>query len=298
MPVNSPERAPPHTFINPAEKRTHRSRAFANLARKVPGVAGGDQGKRHMLCRVGRTFVVVACVSAAAIKFAVAADLPYVKSPPPIDVPAGWAGFYLGGQVGYGMDSVRWRNLGASTFFSPLNSVTSDRGSGVIGGGQLGYNFQYNRFVFGIEGSASAADFDRSFVSPYFPATDVWSSKLTWLTTVTGRVGYGFDTWLPYIKGGFAAGNVETSIRDNALGVIAQGSAVHSGWTVGGGIEVKLTRQLSLGLEFMHTDLGRSNDINGPQTVTGPAVPPTAESYAVGLRSNSIMARFNYLFGQ
>jgi outer membrane immunogenic protein len=178
--------------------------------------------------------------------------------------------------------------------------VTRDRGSGVIGGGQLGYNFQYNRFVFGIEGSALAADFDRSFASPYFPATDVWSSKLTWLTTVTGRVGYGFDTWLPYLKGGFAAGNVDTSIRDNALGVISQGSAVHSGWTVGGGVEVKLTRQLSLGLEFMHTDLGRRNDINGPQTVIGigAAVAGTAETYGVGLRSNSIMARFNYLFGQ
>ena len=166
----------------------------------------------------------------------------------------------------------------------------------MIGGGQLGYNFQYNRLVFGIEASGSAADFDRSFASPFFPATDVWSSKLTWLTTVTGRVGYGFDTWLPYIKGGFAAGNVETSIRDNAFGVLAQGSAVHTGWTVGGGIEVKLTRRISLGLEFMHTDLGRGNDING--SVAAGFVPVTPENYGVGLRSDSITARFNYLFGQ
>ncbi|HET9244393.1 MAG TPA: hypothetical protein VFO15_01195, partial [Xanthobacteraceae bacterium] len=121
-------------------------------------------------------------MSVAAIEFAAAADMPYVQSPVPAYVPPSWAGFYLGGQVGYGTDSVRWRNLGASAFFSPLNSVTRDRGSGVIGGGQLGYNFQYNRLVFGIEGSVSAADFDRSFASPYFPATDVWSSKLTWLT--------------------------------------------------------------------------------------------------------------------
>ena len=279
-------------FINPADKRPHGSRAFANVAGKLPDMFRSDQKERHMLFRLGRAFVVC-CASAAAIKYAAAADLPYLKSPAPVEVPSGWAGFYLGGQVGYGADSVRWRNLGASTFFSPLNSLTRDRGSGVIGGGQLGYNFQYNRLVFGVEGSVSAADFDRSFTSPYFPATDVWSSKLTWLSTVTGRVGYGFDTWLPYIKGGFAAGNVETSIRDNALGVISQGSAVYSGWTVGGGVEVKLTRQLSLGLEFMHTDLGRSNDINGPQVVPG-----APESYGVGLRSDSIMARFNYLFGQ
>ncbi len=120
----------------------------------------GRPGRGHMLFRVGRTFAVVACVSVVAIEFAAAADIPYVTSPAPAALPASWAGFYLGGQVGYGADSVRWRNLGASAFFSPLNSVTRDRGSGVIGGGQLGYNFQYNRLVFGIEGSASAADFD------------------------------------------------------------------------------------------------------------------------------------------
>jgi hypothetical protein len=43
----------------------------------------------------------------------------------------------------------------------------------------------------------------------------------------------------------------------------------------------------------MHTDLGKSTDINGQQAAPGPA-----ESYGVGLRSNSLMARFNYLFGR
>ena len=134
---------------------------------------------------------------------AAAADIPYpVKAPAVVDVPPSWAGFYLGSQVGYGMDSVGWRNLNSSALFSPLNSLTRDRGGGVIGGSQVGYNFQFNRIVFGLEGSISAADFDRSFASPYFPATDVWSSKITWLSTVTGRIGYGFDSWLPYIKGG------------------------------------------------------------------------------------------------
>ena len=46
-----------------------------------------------MLFRVGRTLAVVACASAAAIEFALAADIPYVRSPPPVDVPASWAGF-------------------------------------------------------------------------------------------------------------------------------------------------------------------------------------------------------------
>jgi len=249
-----------------------------------------------MLCRVGWRLIVAGSAVLGAARLAGAADIPYpVKSPPaPVVVPDTWAGFYLGGQIGYGGDDVRWRNLGASSFFSPLNSLTHDRGGGVIGGGQVGYNVQFNRLVFGVEGSFSGAGFDRSFASPYFPATDVWSSKLTWLGTVTGRVGYAFDNWLPYIKGGFAAGNVETTIQNNALGVMSQGSAVHHGWTLGAGVDFKVTRQVTLGLEFMHTDLGRRNDING---VPAGAPAGAAETYGVGVRSNSIMARFNYLFG-
>ncbi|HEY1364418.1 MAG TPA: outer membrane beta-barrel protein [Xanthobacteraceae bacterium] len=248
--------------------------------------------------RTGRSAALALCASLASAGIAAAADIPYpVKAAPPppaLQLPAGWAGFYVGGQVGYGSDSVHWRNLGASAFFSPLDALTIDRGSGVIGGGQAGYNLQFGRVVLGIEGSLSAADFDRSFASPWFPATDVWSSKLTWLGTVTGRLGYGFDAWMPYLKAGLAAGNVDTSIANTAAGALAQGSAVHYGWTAGGGVEVKLAPRFSLGLEFMHTDLGRNTDING---AAAGAATGTVESYAVGVRSNSIMARFNYLFG-
>ena len=249
-----------------------------------------------MLFRVARCVLLSPCVSFAAIGLAAAADLPYpVKAPPPAPVlvapPDSWAGFYLGGQVGYGEDAVRWHNLGGSAAFSPLDSVTRDRGNGVIGGGQLGYNFQVNRLVFGVEGSVSAANFDRSFASPYFPATDTWSSKLTWLGTVTGRVGYGFDSWMPYVRGGFAAGGVDTTIQSTALGATAQGSSVHTGWTVGGGVEVKAAPRVSLGLEFMHTELGRKTDITSSSI-------GTPENYGVGMRTNSLMARFNYLFGR
>jgi outer membrane immunogenic protein len=254
-----------------------------------------------MLFRAGRGLfrglIIIACLSPATLGDAAAADIPYpVKGPAFVEVPQGWAGFYLGGQVGYGMDSIAWRNLGTSAFFSPVDSLTRDHGGGVIGGGQVGYNLQLNRLVLGIEGSVSAADFDRSFASPYFPATDSWFSKITWLSTATGRIGYGFDRWLPYVKGGLAVAKVDTSIQNGAVGAFSQSSAVHYGWTLGGGVEFKIAPRFSLGLEFMHTDLGRSNDINGP--ATGAPIAGTTESYGVGLRSNSFMARFNYLFGR
>ena len=106
-----------------------------------------------MLFRAGRNLIrgliLIACVGLPSTEDAAAADIPYpVKAPAVVDVPPSWDGFYLGGQVGYGMDSVGWRNLGSSALFSPLNSLTRDRGGGVIGGGQVGYNFQFNRIVF------------------------------------------------------------------------------------------------------------------------------------------------------
>jgi outer membrane immunogenic protein len=248
-----------------------------------------------MLFHAGRSFVnsliVITCVSFPHAERAAAADVPYpVKGPVVAAVPPSWAGFYVGAQVGYGMDSVGWRNLGTSAFFSPIDSLTRDRGDGVVGGGQVGYNFQFNRIVFGLEGSISAADLDRSFASPYFPATDIWSSKITWLSTVTGRIGYGFDTWLPYIKGGLAVANIDTSIQNTSVGAFSQSSAVHSGWALGGGVEFKIAPKFSLGLEFMHTDLGRSNDLNGASTIGTP------ENYGGAARSNSFMARLNYYF--
>src|SRR5271166_2258667 len=109
-----------------------------------------------------RGLIVIACVGLATIGAAAAADVPYpVKGPVFVEVPQSWAGFYLGGQVGYGADSVGWRNLGISPLFSPLNSLTRDHGGGAVGGGQVGYNFQFNRIVLGIEGTISGAGFDR-----------------------------------------------------------------------------------------------------------------------------------------
>ena len=86
-----------------------------------------------MLFRAGRNFIrgviVIACAGFLHAERAAAADVPYsVKAPAEAALPPSWAGFYVGAQVGYGMDSVGWRNLGASTFFrrsirSPVTAV-------------------------------------------------------------------------------------------------------------------------------------------------------------------------------
>jgi hypothetical protein len=78
--------------------------------------------------------------------------------------------------------------------------------TGGLGGGQLGFNYQVANWVFGIEGDYSWADIkgDESSVSPLITTHTISNSKLTWLATATGRVGYAWNNWLPYVKGGAA----------------------------------------------------------------------------------------------
>src|SRR3977135_1423909 len=88
---------------------------------------------------------------------AFAADLP--PPPPPVPyVPAFiWTGFYLGANVGFGGDRFVYPfsavAVGGGAAIAGSASITS---SGVIGGGQLGYNWEFpNNFLLGIE-----TDFD------------------------------------------------------------------------------------------------------------------------------------------
>jgi outer membrane immunogenic protein len=250
---------------------------------------------------IAHRLVAVACFGFACVPPALATDLGATPAYPAPEYAAppmswGWTGFYLGGQLGYGSDSLRWGNVGASSLFSPLGSVTYDHNGSVIGGGQIGYNFHTGNVVFGLESSLSGADLSGTMASPYAPG-GAWSSRADWLSTVTGRVGYSFGQWLPYIKGGFATANLDTTLQN--AGAFAQSSSQHYGWTAGAGIEYKMTSKWSMGLEYLYSDLGRSTDVTAPAAslATGAAVTGTPETYSTSLKSQSAMGRLNYKIG-
>ena len=83
----------------------------------------------------------------------------------------------------------------------------NDSASGVIGGGQIGYNWQannvFNGFVFGVE-----ADFGGTgFSFNHHPFNNVLLNddmNSGFLADVTGRLGYASGPALFYIKGGWA----------------------------------------------------------------------------------------------
>src|SRR5262249_33569745 len=134
---------------------------------------------------------------------ALAADL-WTKAPPymPQAFPL-WAGFYAGLNVGGS-----WAT--AETPFSSSNL------SGLLGGGQLGYNWQTGQGVLGIEGDFQASTQGTSSNGVIGGIPFTVDQKLPWFATFRGRLGYGLGSWLLYVTGG--AGWMNYQMDVTALG--------------------------------------------------------------------------------
>jgi outer membrane immunogenic protein len=169
-----------------------------------------------------------------------AADLasrPYTKAPP-LSPAVNWSGFYIGAMGGYAFDSSN---------------------GGGFGGGTIGYNWQFpgSQFVFGIEIDAAGASIKDSQTALIGGVLFTAEDKINALGSVTGRIGIAADAALFYAKGGYAWANNELSL--SALGLTASDSHVHSGYTVGGGIEYMFAPNWSAKAEYMFTHLGGEN---------------------------------------
>ena len=231
--------------------------------------------------RTGK-ILLVACIGACAAQMAAATDMNSLAPTPAPTQRPDWTGFYLRSNSGGGADSV-WSNLnGTSAFSSPGTAHPFDE--------NFGYNFQSGNFVFGIEGSLAAANFDGKFTAPYLPPNGAWSPNTNWLGTVTGRFGYSFGQWMPYVKGGFVTANVGSPLQDGAVTGFTQNSSEHTGWTAGAGFEYQISSKWSLGLEYLYTDLG-----NGGGNSIGNGGTP--DVYGTALKSQSILGRLNYKTG-
>ena len=172
-----------------------------------------------------------------------------------------------------------------STFSTGLGN-----GAGFIGGGQFGYNWQFNgRGVAGFETdiawtgqNRNAAFASSTLISGFAPDAEAdnatISSRLDYFGTVRGRLGFlAAPSFLLYGTGGLAYGRVHSSTVEAALvtppagcaGVACPGSGGGSfsdtrvGWTAGAGGEWMFAPNWSAKLEYLYYDLGSVNYATG-----------------------------------
>jgi outer membrane immunogenic protein len=238
---------------------------------------------------------------------------------PRVVVPAYWTGCYGGGSVGgiVENDTTNIRVVDPSGFATaPLatgvipTSFNYGRGN-VIGGGQLGCNYQVGSWVFGIETDFSGTRLDREETINtavtglgFASLASTVSQNLNWLGTSRGRIGAAWDNFLFYATGGAAYGQVSyaytlnNAIAGGGVSIAAADSATQVGWTVGGGVEVGLAGW-TWKAEYLYYDLG-DHTLNAPCTLLGGgscAVPNTVFSANYQNRGSIARIGLNYRFG-
>jgi outer membrane immunogenic protein len=169
----------------------------------------------------------IAAVAALAVAPAQAADL--YRGPAFAAAPFNvynWNGLYVGVNLGY-----QWGRV--------TNFVGEP--SGIMGGGQVGYNWHIGSIVLGLEADLQGSGADDTFAAYKF--------SNPWFGTVRGRAGYAMNNVLVYLTGGLAYGGMRIE-----LGGFTE-SQTHIGWTIGGGVEVGLTPNWSAKAEYLYVEL-------------------------------------------
>ena len=212
-------------------------------------------------------FTAVLISAVAGINAASAADLPartFTKASP---ASSDWTGCYIGGNVGgawHHADQTVPRNV-AGFVFSPPPDFGSSQGSNVIGGAQIGCDYQFaGHWVIGVQdmfdfGSVrSRNNITDPTVIAFAPFQDFRTRDLY---TTTARVGYLFTPQLlGYAKAGAALTytDVAQTLTLIAPGLSQFGSAYRIGWTVGGGLEYMFMKGWSVFGEYNYVGFGRS----------------------------------------
>jgi len=186
------------------------------------------------------------------------AKAPIYKAPA-VQAAYNWTGFYVGGYLGADWGFTNW------TFLDD-GETTNPRFAGFLAGGEIGYNYQVGKWVFGVEADAAWTNAHGARPCPtgFFYSCEI---NINWLSTATARIGYAYwDRLLVYAKGGAVVAQDQAEIGCNTnsqattvplFGCPSQNnSKTKDGWTVGWGSEFGLTQNVSVKSEIMYFDLG------------------------------------------
>lgn len=137
------------------------------------------------------------------------------------------------GSAGYELPAI-WRGLYGGV---NLGHADANGGNGFVGGVQLGYNWQAQQIVYGVEGDVSLSG----------------AHAIDWLASLRGRVGYLIQPRV-MVYGTAGLGLVNSGVTDTAF-------------VYGLGVEGKLTRTMSARVEYLAYDTDNTHSHSHSDTV-------------------------------
>jgi outer membrane immunogenic protein len=238
----------------------------------------------------------IALVTIGSVMQAAAADMAarpvYTKAPPaPAPVAAliyDWSGLYVGGNAGYGQGSDCRSNVTLG-----IDNGCSHPGGALVGG-QLGYRWQAQSWVFGVEAMGDWADM-KGRAPDLANVNNQIDAKTDAFGLFTGQVGYAFNNVLLYAKGGAAVVDQKFDFASVSTGntIAATGDNDRWGGTVGGGLDVGFAPNWSVGVEYDHIFLNNRNTAF-TSVATGA---PTASTFNTGGDIDMGTVKLDYRFG-
>jgi outer membrane immunogenic protein len=162
--------------------------------------------------------------------------------------------------------------------------------SGIIGGGQAGFNYQ------------TGADRCRRLCGRIRSRSHYQESLLPDVRLLQRRCRFpdhrywSHCKWLAYAEGGCAGADVQLILFDHGTPRYTPTRATSPGWTVGGGGEYAICKNVSLGVEYDYSDLDQHRwRISCPTCPSG--VGGGVSIVDGDIKVQFVTARLNYRFG-
>ena len=237
-------------------------------------------------------------------------------------VNGGWSGQRNTDNSNLTVNQLTGVNNGTGTITVPTTSSNQRQRlnhDGFMGGGQLGVNGQAGNFVFGVEGDFDGMTGNARTGDTYtLPATALTTGSTAtvqrqmdanWTATLRGRLGIGMGRALIYGTGGAAWVNtrdrafytytptvtsaVTTANPGTTFGPYANDAGredTHAGWTVGGGVDFKTSHNMTVGVEYRHTEADYTNNFSTS------AADSVSDISRMHYRDDAVLGRVNFKF--
>lgn len=182
-----------------------------------------------------------------------------------------WTGAYVGGSLGYSFgadDEVGLEYFETGESLEKLNDLGQVDISGVTGGVHVGYRWQRNRWVFGPELGVEFGNVDDEtdlvYTTPAgldVPLGARAKSEMNNILSLRAKAGYLVDDrTMIFGTAGYVRGDFDYTL--NEIGGYRQKESFHAdGYSVGLGVERRMTDRLSLTAEWEYRNFG-DNDVD------------------------------------